>query len=112
MRKYQNHTLETNPWHHEDTQDNNSHKTSGKQKQSKATSSLFPIKMIAKLERTQSIAYQNKEQTQTPHTMRATIKQWVNNNRNTTLAQTATYATEGLKCILLVPNFHPRFFCC
>ena len=41
-------------------------------KQSKATSSLFPIKMIAKLEKTQSNAHQNKEQTQSP-TMGATI---------------------------------------
>ena len=35
-------------------------------KQSKATSSLFPIKMIAKLERTQSTAQQNMDQTQNP----------------------------------------------
>ena len=39
---------------------------------------LFPIKMIAKLERTQSIAPQNMEQTQNP-TMGATI-----NNDSTT----------------------------
>ena len=32
-------------------------------KQSKATSSFFPIKMIAKQERTQSNAQQNTEQT-------------------------------------------------
>ena len=41
-------------------------------KQSKATSSLFPIKMIAKLERTHSNVQQNMEQTQNP-TLGATI---------------------------------------
>ena len=41
-------------------------------KLSKATSSLFPIKMMAKLEWTQSNAQQNIEQLQNP-TMGATI---------------------------------------
>ena len=41
-------------------------------KLSKATSSLFPIKMIAKLEWTQSSAQQNIEQLQN-HTMGVTI---------------------------------------
>ena len=41
-------------------------------KQSKATSSLFPIKVIAKLEWTQSHAQQNIEQPQN-HTMGATF---------------------------------------
>ena len=47
-------------------------------KQSKATSSLFPIEMIAKLEWTQSNAQQNIEQLQNP-TMEVTI-----NNQSTT----------------------------
>ena len=47
-------------------------------KQSNATNSLFPIKMIAKLERTQSNAQQNIEQLQNPK-MGATI-----NNESTT----------------------------
>ena len=60
-----------NPWHRgEDPQNNNSHKTPGRQ--SKATNSLFPIKMIAKLERTQSNAQLNMEQTQN-HKMGATV---------------------------------------
>ena len=46
-------------------------------RQSKATSSLFPIKMIAKLERTHSNVQQNMEQTQNP-TMGAAI-----NNKST-----------------------------
>ena len=37
-----------------------------KDKQSKATSTLFPIEMIAKLEWTQSSAQQNIEQLQNP----------------------------------------------
>ena len=41
-------------------------------KHSKATSSLYPIEMIAKLERTQSNAQQNIEQLQNP-TMGVTI---------------------------------------
>ena len=47
-------------------------------KQSKATNSLFPIKMIAKLEWTQRNAQQNIEQLQNP-TMEVTI-----NNEPTT----------------------------
>ena len=50
-------------------------------KQCKATSSLIPIKMIAKLERTQSNVQQNIEQTHNP-TMGATI-----NNESTTSDQ-------------------------
>ena len=49
-----------------------------KGKQSKATSSYFSIKMIAKLKRTYSYVQQNMEQTQIP-TMGATI-----NNESTT----------------------------
>ena len=56
-------------------------------KQNKATSSLFPIKMIAKIE---SNVQQNMEQTQNP-TMGATI----NNNRITALEWTAACATGG-----------------
>ena len=50
----------TNPWHHEEEPHNN-HETP-EDEQSKATSSLFPIKMIEKLEWTQSNAQQNREQ--------------------------------------------------
>ena len=42
---------------------------------SKATSSLILVKMIAKLETTQSNAYKNKDQTQSPHKQWETIKQ-------------------------------------
>ena len=48
-------------------------------KQSKATSSLFPIKIIAKLEWTQSKTQQNIEQLQNP-----TIGETTNNKSTTT----------------------------
>ena len=56
FRKYHNHTLQTNPQHlEEESQNTNSHKTP--ERQSKATSNLFLVKMIAKLERTLTNAY-------------------------------------------------------
>ena len=64
IRKYHNYKLQTNLWHREE-EPHNIHKTPGRQ--SKATSSLFSIKMIAKLERTQSTAQRNMKQTQDPH---------------------------------------------
>ena len=47
------------------TEKNNIHKTS-ERKQSKASSSLYPMKIIAKLEKTQSSAHRNMEKTQGP----------------------------------------------
>ena len=85
IRKYHNHTLQTNPWHSEDK----IHKTPGRQlskatsslftQLSKVTSSLFPIKMITKLERTHSNLQLNMEQIQNS-TMGTTI-----NNEPTTI---------------------------
>ena len=63
IRKYHNQKLQTNPWHREE-EPQDKHETPGRQ--SKATSSLFPIEMIAKLEWTQSNAQQNIEQLQNP----------------------------------------------
>ena len=48
IRKYHNHKPQTTPWHREEEQLNH-HETQGRQI-NKATSSLFPIKMIAILE--------------------------------------------------------------
>ena len=57
IRLYHNYTLQTNEQHcEEEPQNNNNHKTAGGQ--SKATSSLFLIRMNAKPERTQRIAYE------------------------------------------------------
>ena len=57
IKKYHNHTLQTNPRHGENqTPNNNNHKTT--RRQSEAISSLFSIKMIAKLERMEMILFQ------------------------------------------------------
>ena len=58
--KYHNYKLQTNQWHHKE-------EPQGDQL-SKATSSLFPIKMIAQLEWTESNAQQNIEQLQNQST--------------------------------------------
>ena len=72
LRKYHNRKLRINPWHREEELHNN-HKTLGRQTSAKQQAlSLFPIKMIAKLEWTRSNAQQNIEQLQTT-TMGATI---------------------------------------
>ena len=64
IRKYHNHKLQTNPWHHKEEPHNN-HETPGRQtKQSNQLSR--PIKMIAKVEWTQSNAQQNIERLQNP----------------------------------------------
>ena len=46
----------------------------------------------------------NKTRTITDSHNGSNNKQKVNNNRTTALEQTAAQATEGLKCILLVPS--------
>ena len=51
IRQYHNHKLQTNPLYHEE-EPHNIHETPRRQK-SKATSSLFPIEMIARQEWTQ-----------------------------------------------------------
>ena len=65
IRKYHNHKLQINPSHHEEEPHNN-HNTPGLQtKQSNQPPlSLFPIKVISKLEWTLSNAQQNIEQSQ------------------------------------------------
>ena len=69
FRIYHNHKLQINLWHREEEPHNN-HETQGRH-HSRATSSLFPIKMIAKVEWTQSNA-QHKRKLQNL-TMGATI---------------------------------------
>ena len=52
IRKYHTHTLQTKLWHREkESQNTYGHKTQ-EDNQSKVTSSIFPIKMTVKLERT------------------------------------------------------------
>ena len=77
-------------------------------KLSKATSSLFPIKMIALLELTKSNVQQNIEQLQTP-TIGVTI------NKKSTITELPLYNGQqprppgggGLKYILLARNLRP-----
>ena len=82
IRKYHNHKPQTTPWHREE-EPLKHHETPGRQphgtarkshltimryqedKLSKATSSLFPIKMIAILKWALSNVQQDKEQLQT-----------------------------------------------
>ena len=61
IRQYHNHKLQKNLWHSEEEPHNN-HETPRRQTKQSKTSSLFPIKMIAKLEWTQSNAQQNIKQ--------------------------------------------------
>ena len=65
VSKYHNHKLQVNPWHREEEPHYN-HETPGRQTLQSNQLSLFPIKMIAKLEWTQSIAQQNIEKVQNP----------------------------------------------
>ena len=60
-------------------------------KQSKATSSLFPMKMITKLERTQNNAQQNIRTILEYHNG-SNNQQQFNNSRTTALEQTAANA--------------------
>ena len=90
IKKYHSHKLQTNPWHHEEEP----HTNHQEDKLSKATSSLFPIK-IAKLEWTY-YNVQQKHRTFTDSHNGTKNKQPVNNNRTTNLEWTAALATGGL----------------
>ena len=65
IRKYHNLKPRTTPWHREEELLNHNKTPGGQIKQSKQLS-LFPIKVIAILEWTQSNVQQNIEQLQTP----------------------------------------------
>ena len=70
IRKCHKHILQTSNWHREEESKNGKSDMTFKTLQSKATISLFLSNMIAKLERTQSTAKQNKGIRLNPH------KQW------------------------------------
>ena len=75
IRKYHKPTLQTNPRHREEeSQKIYSKKTSKRQQKQSNQHSLFLVKTIAKLERTQSNAYQNKDQHRS-HTNNGIIQQ-------------------------------------
>ena len=66
IRKYHNHTLQTNPRNHEEEpQNTDCHKTSGRQLKESNQLSL-PHQDDCKTRRTQCTEQQNKDQTQNP----------------------------------------------
>ena len=65
IRKYHNQKLQTTPWQREE-EPLNHHETPGRQTKQSNQLSLFPTKMTATLEWTQSNVQQNIEQLQTP----------------------------------------------
>ena len=81
IRKYHNHTPQTNLRHREEELPKTVTRRQ-EDKQSKATSSIFPIKMISKLEMTQSTAQQNMRHTQNPRNG-SNNKQRINNKSAT-----------------------------
>ena len=88
IRKYHNHKLQTTPRHREEEPLNHSTRHQ-EDKLSKATSSLFPIKMIAILEWTYSNVQQNIEQLHITYFHNGSYnKQKVNNNRSIALERT------------------------
>ena len=72
IRKYHNHTLQTNPWHREEEPQNIYSNNTYVRQYSKATNFLFLFKMIAKLGWTQSNAYKTKINRELPQTMGST----------------------------------------
>ena len=68
ITKYHNHTLQTNPRRREE-ETQNTVTRHPKDNKSKATSSLFLVKIFAKLEWTKSNAYLTKTNTEHPQTM-------------------------------------------
>ena len=96
IRKYHNHKQQTNPWHCEE-EPHNHQETPGRQTKQRNQLSLPHLddcktRMGIK-ERT------TKHRTITDSPNESYNKQIVNNNRTTTLVQTAILATWGLKCI-------------
>ena len=89
IRKYHNHKLQTNP-HGIARKSVTTITRHQENKISKATSSLFPIKMIAKLEWTLSYVQHNIEQLQTP-TLEVTI-----NNESTN--KTSDFSANCVSC--------------
>ena len=59
IRKFHNHTLHTNPWHHKEEPQNTINNMASESQLSKATSSLFPLNMIARRNKT-------RQETQNP----------------------------------------------
>ena len=96
IRKYRNHTPQTNKRHHEEEQQNTDcHKTSGRQLKQKKPSSLFPIKVIAKLDEHKALKNKTRTKHRIPTNNGSNNKQKINNNRTIAVERTAAHATEG-----------------
>ena len=68
IKKYHNHTLQTNPWHRkEETQNINRNKTSGRQLKQSIQLSLPRLDDCKTSKRAQRNAYQNKDQAENTH---------------------------------------------
>ena len=89
IRNYYNHTQQINPRRREEEPQTFTVTRHPKDNKSKATNSRFLVKMITKLERTQSYKYQNKEKHRTPTNNGRYIKHKINNS----------YATGGGGCL-------------
>ena len=79
-----------------------------KDNKSKATSSLFPVKLIAKLEMTHSNAYQNR----TPTNHMRYIKQKNQQQQKHQPRADSSLILRWASSILMAPKFCPRFLCC
>ena len=68
VKKYHNHTLQTDPRHREEeTKNTYSHMTSGSIKAKQPALSLFNVKMIAKLEKDTKKCITKQRPAQNPH---------------------------------------------
>ena len=74
-----------------------------------ATSSLFHVQIIAKLE---SDEYPKQRPTQNPHKQLEVHKTIDQQQQNHRLRTNSSLSYRGLKCILLAPTLRPRFGCC
>ena len=105
IRKYHILTLQTNPWHHEERlQNTNRHNISERQLK-KSNQLSCPRQDDCKGYKVMHNKTRIKHNS--PPDNGRNIKQWINNNRTTTLDRTATQATEGVNAI-----YHPKFSCC
>ena len=91
IRIYHKYTLQTDPRHSQEEPQNNTVTRHQEDKQGKAISSLFPIKMAANQERTQSM-----EQSQNPHwEQQSTNDQHKQNHRPRTDSSPSHLTGEG-----------------
>ena len=118
IRKYYNHTPQTNPQHREEESQNiYSNKTSVRQQKQRNQLSLS-LQDDRKTRQDTKLCTTKQRQTQNPHNQweaHQTADQQEQNHRlstETSLSHRGGGGGGGLKCILLVPNISPRSCCC